>query len=257
MWTDGRLLNTRALVDAVGTLRIVIHLNEHPPPHFHVTGNGINASFAIDDCALLRADIGSRERQLVEYWQAVAAYAPRERMEQDPPLRLSRGTDRATLQDRYRIHTWKASVRLAEPCLGNRFPAPSPCLQKSPPEQVVRQTGRRASGGEIDTSAIGKAPGTAPRTPFAVPPQCLQKAGRFRGLRENSRGFGCRRRKSWLSAVWTRNARLLCVCDAHEYSQTRQIPGAVFFEYVSTANPAKRHELLFHPAIAQISMTAV
>jgi len=134
VWTDGRLLNTRALVDAVGTLRIVIHLNEHPPPHFHVTGNDINASFAIDDCALLRADIGSRERQLVEYWQAVAAYAPRERMEQDPPLRLSRGTDRATLQDRYRIHTWKASVRLAEPCLGNRPAHSVRCASTMPPK---------------------------------------------------------------------------------------------------------------------------
>jgi hypothetical protein len=52
----------------LGSLRIVIHPNEHPPPHFHVIGSGINASFAIDNCALLRGDIGSRERQLVEYW---------------------------------------------------------------------------------------------------------------------------------------------------------------------------------------------
>jgi hypothetical protein len=68
VWTDGRLLNIRALVEALGSLRIVIHPNEHPPPHFHVIGSGINASFAIDNCALLRGDIGSRERQLVEYW---------------------------------------------------------------------------------------------------------------------------------------------------------------------------------------------
>lgn len=68
VWTDGRLLNIRALVDTVGPLRIVIHPNEHPPPHFHVTASGINASFAIEDCLLLRGDIGSRERKLIEYW---------------------------------------------------------------------------------------------------------------------------------------------------------------------------------------------
>jgi Domain of unknown function (DUF4160) len=68
VWTDGRLLNIKALVDAVGPLRIVIHPNEHPPPHFHVVADGINASFAIEDCALLNGKIGDRERSLVEYW---------------------------------------------------------------------------------------------------------------------------------------------------------------------------------------------
>ena len=68
VWADGRLLEARALVQAFGSLRIVIHPNEHPPPHFHVKTDGIDASFAIEDCSLLKGSIGGRERSLVEYW---------------------------------------------------------------------------------------------------------------------------------------------------------------------------------------------
>jgi hypothetical protein len=50
VWTDGALYSIKQLVSMQGGLRIEIYSNEHPPPHFHVKGGDINASFAIEDC---------------------------------------------------------------------------------------------------------------------------------------------------------------------------------------------------------------
>ena len=72
VWPDGTILETRALVAAIGGLRIDIRSNEHPPPHFHVLAAGINASFAIRDCAHLKGSIGAHERRKVEVWHAGA-----------------------------------------------------------------------------------------------------------------------------------------------------------------------------------------
>ena len=70
IWTDGRLYNIKALVGIVDSLRIEIYHNEHPPPHFHVRSNGINASFSILNCQLINGKIGNREHKLVEWWYA-------------------------------------------------------------------------------------------------------------------------------------------------------------------------------------------
>ena len=37
------LLGRRKLVDRVRGLSITVHSNEHPPPHFHIIGKGLNA----------------------------------------------------------------------------------------------------------------------------------------------------------------------------------------------------------------------
>jgi hypothetical protein len=47
---------------------VAARIREHAPPHFHVTAPGIDASFTIEDCALLRGTISGHDRQLVEYW---------------------------------------------------------------------------------------------------------------------------------------------------------------------------------------------
>ena len=72
VWTDGCLVNTRALVGTIGSLRIEIRLNEHAPPHFHVTVGNINASFTVRDCVLLAGKISRGDRNLVERWHAGA-----------------------------------------------------------------------------------------------------------------------------------------------------------------------------------------
>jgi hypothetical protein len=68
VWTDGRLYGIRQLVARVKGLRIEVYAREHPPPHFHIRGGDINATFSVTDCSLIDGQIGGRERALVEWW---------------------------------------------------------------------------------------------------------------------------------------------------------------------------------------------
>jgi uncharacterized protein DUF4160 len=80
VWTDGSLYSIRQLVARVAGLQIHVYPKEHAPPHFHVKGQGIDASFTIQDCALMHGNIGGRECRLVQWWyersrpQVVAAW---------------------------------------------------------------------------------------------------------------------------------------------------------------------------------------
>ncbi len=65
---DGRLYYIKELVGQVNGLKIYIYAEDHPPPHFHIRGGGIDAMFTIEDCSLLRGDIGGRHRGLVVWW---------------------------------------------------------------------------------------------------------------------------------------------------------------------------------------------
>ena len=68
----GRLRHIRVRVDQTCGLRIEVYPNEHPPPHFHVRGPGINASFTVEDCVHLSGDIDGRKRELIEWWHVRA-----------------------------------------------------------------------------------------------------------------------------------------------------------------------------------------
>lgn len=68
VWTDGSLYSIKQLVSMQGGLRIEIYSNEHPPPHFHVKGGDINASFAIEDCDLIAGALDGRRKALIEWW---------------------------------------------------------------------------------------------------------------------------------------------------------------------------------------------
>jgi len=65
---DGELYSIRHLVAKVNGLTIEIYSNEHPPPHFHVKGGGINVSFSIEDCSLLNGKINRNDEKLIEWW---------------------------------------------------------------------------------------------------------------------------------------------------------------------------------------------
>lgn len=62
------LLQGKQLVERLSGLKIEIHPDEHPPPHFHVRSQEINASFAIDDCRLLKGRISADLLEKVRYW---------------------------------------------------------------------------------------------------------------------------------------------------------------------------------------------
>jgi hypothetical protein len=70
--SDDRLLSTRQLVERLANLRIEIYPTEHAPPHFHLRGPGLNASFAIEDCRHLAGEIDGREAALVRHWHRAA-----------------------------------------------------------------------------------------------------------------------------------------------------------------------------------------
>lgn len=64
-YDDGSISYGRQIVLRRGAVRIEVRPNEHPPPHFHVTGPNIRASFAIRNCELLEGNAGSREMKVV------------------------------------------------------------------------------------------------------------------------------------------------------------------------------------------------
>lgn len=70
VWEDGSLYHIRQLVAKVNGLRIEVYAKEHAPPHFHVSGGDIDASFAIADGTFLNGKIGRREQELLKWWYA-------------------------------------------------------------------------------------------------------------------------------------------------------------------------------------------
>jgi hypothetical protein len=68
VWEDGSLYNTKQLVTRVKGLRIEVFAREHPPPHFHISGGGIDATFSITDCKHLEGKIEGRKKALVLWW---------------------------------------------------------------------------------------------------------------------------------------------------------------------------------------------
>jgi hypothetical protein len=68
IWKDGHLYITKALVDRVDGLRIEIRPREHNPPHFHIRGSSIDASFTIEDGECLKGNIDSRTSHLIKWW---------------------------------------------------------------------------------------------------------------------------------------------------------------------------------------------
>lgn len=70
IWSDGTLYQIKQLVARVNGLSIEVYAKEHPPPHFHIFGGGIDAAFSISDCAQLNGDIDGRQKALIEWWYA-------------------------------------------------------------------------------------------------------------------------------------------------------------------------------------------
>lgn len=68
VWQDGSLYQIKQLVACVHGLKIEVFSKEHAPPHFHISGNGVDAIFSIADCELLAGNIGRRERGIVVWW---------------------------------------------------------------------------------------------------------------------------------------------------------------------------------------------
>lgn len=68
VWTDGTIYNIKQLIAKVNGLKIEIYSKEHSPPHFHITGNNVDAVFSLADGTFLDGKIAGRDRDLIEFW---------------------------------------------------------------------------------------------------------------------------------------------------------------------------------------------
>lgn len=68
VWKDGSLYEIKNLVDKVGRFKVEVRSDEHPPPHFHLTGGRVNASFTIEKCECFRGRIYPGDAKIIQFW---------------------------------------------------------------------------------------------------------------------------------------------------------------------------------------------
>lgn len=68
VWADGKLYFIKECVCRVNGLSLYIYPKDHPPPHFHIRGGGIDAGFCIENCCLLQCRIDPRHQTLIRWW---------------------------------------------------------------------------------------------------------------------------------------------------------------------------------------------
>ncbi len=66
------ILEQRQLFDRVGAIKINLYANEHAPPHFHIKGNDIDASFTIESCELLNGVVPAKVSKKIKHWHKYA-----------------------------------------------------------------------------------------------------------------------------------------------------------------------------------------
>lgn len=64
------LVGPAYMVDTIGSLKIFIYTNDHPPPHFHVVTDKYNAKFDIENCNLLgsKGSFVNRHSKQIQSW---------------------------------------------------------------------------------------------------------------------------------------------------------------------------------------------
>lgn len=66
------LLGIKHFVDARYGMRLEVRSNEHPPPHFHITAPDIDASFRIDNSAVLHGQVSTADHNKIKLWHSQA-----------------------------------------------------------------------------------------------------------------------------------------------------------------------------------------
>ena len=72
VWSDGSLYSIKELVGRINGVSVYIYPKDHPPPHFHIRGGDIDASFSIQDCSLLKGTVSLRHHALIKWWHSRA-----------------------------------------------------------------------------------------------------------------------------------------------------------------------------------------
>jgi len=66
------ILEQRQLFDTIDAVKVELYAKEHAPPHFHIKGNDVDASFTIEDCKLLQGKAPNKVVKKVKYWHKYA-----------------------------------------------------------------------------------------------------------------------------------------------------------------------------------------
>ena len=68
-YIDNKIIEVREQVDRINGIKIEIYSNEHPPPHFHITSNGLKASLRIDNAEILEnSGFSKKQIRTVQIW---------------------------------------------------------------------------------------------------------------------------------------------------------------------------------------------
>lgn len=66
---DDKIIEAREQVDRLHGIKIEIYSNEHPPPHFHITTQGLKASLRIDNGEILEnSGFSGKQLRTVQAW---------------------------------------------------------------------------------------------------------------------------------------------------------------------------------------------
>jgi len=65
---QGLIIIRKHRVKTFANYKVEVRNREHPPPHFHVTGPDVSASFTIVDLRLLDGQIGRHEEKILRRW---------------------------------------------------------------------------------------------------------------------------------------------------------------------------------------------
>jgi hypothetical protein len=60
----------RYMLGWLGSAKIELFSDEHPPPHFHVRSPDFDAAFAIADCRLIQGQVSGRVHRRIREWFA-------------------------------------------------------------------------------------------------------------------------------------------------------------------------------------------
>lgn len=68
VWPD--LGGSASTAATIGSLKVVIFTNDHPPPHFHVLTDMYNAKFDIETCESLGGELPGKHLKAIRKWHA-------------------------------------------------------------------------------------------------------------------------------------------------------------------------------------------
>jgi|GEM_PF-1095284 len=65
---EDKVIHVKGIIDRMGNCKVIVRINDHAPPHFHVIAGDNEATYQIKDCKLLKGKLAHREDLIVKDW---------------------------------------------------------------------------------------------------------------------------------------------------------------------------------------------